>query len=451
MTRTLQTSAVRTLLLTALSSLCIVTFASDVKALPAFPGAEGFGSQTPGGRGGKVIAVTNLNDSGPGSFRAACETEGPRIIVFRVTGIIDLKSPIRITKPYVTIAGQSAPGEGICLRGFNIDVRTTDVIMRYLRSRPGDIEGKEVDAIDVSSGSSNVIIDHCSASWSVDEGLSPSGSISNVTVQWCIIAEGLNRSVHHKGSHGFGSLVRAIGGVSLHHNLWAHNNGRNPRLGDNYQRPPYPTFDVRNNVIYNYGDICSGMTGDNLNANYVANYIRPGTNSNRSRGVIVFTDTADARYYVADNFVEGKADMNEDNGKLFDRTEIKGKKVVTRTDKPFATPEIKTTSAEIAFKEVLKDVGATRPKRDSVDERIVRSVQERTGTIIDSEKQVGGWPEYKTAPAPEDSDGDGMPDQWEKEHHLNPADPSDANVDSDGDGYTNVEEYLNATNPQKRE
>ena len=420
---------------------------ASAKEIPAFPGAEGFGTQTPGGRGGQVIPVLNLNDSGAGSLRDACLAEGPRIVIFRVAGIIDLKSSIKVTRPFLTLAAQTAPGEGICLRGFDLDLRTHDVVVRYLRSRPGDLSRKEVDAIDVSSGSYNVVLDHCSATWAVDENLSPSGSISNVTVQWCLIAEGLNQSVHHKGAHGYGSLVRAVGGLSLHHNLWAHNNGRNPRLGDNYQHPPYPTFDVRNNVMYNFGAICSGMTGDNLSVNYVANFIRPGPNSNRKRGAIVFTDTAQASYYVADNVVEGDEETTQDNGRLFDRVEDKGKRLVTRVAKSFPAPEIKTTSAPAALAEVLASVGATRPVRDAVDQRIIQSVRDRTGRIIDSPKQVGGWPEYQTAPAPADTDGDGMPDEWERAQNLNPNDPSDAKVDRNGDGYTNLEDYLNDDAP----
>lgn len=412
-------------------------------ALPAFPGAEGFGAQTPGGRGGKVIAVVNLNDSGPGSLRAACAAAGPRIVIFQVAGIIDLKSSIKVTQPSLTLAGQSAPGDGVCLRGFDLDIRTHDVVVRYLRSRPGAGAGKEVDAIDVGSGAHDVILDHCSATWAVDENLSPSGSISNVTVQWCIIAEGLNHSVHKKGAHGYGSLVRAVGGVSLHHNLWAHNNARNPRLGDNYRVAPFPTFDVRNNVIYNFGDMASGMTGDILSVNYMANYIRPGPSSNRKRGVIVFTDTAEANYFLADNVVEGNEAVTADNARLFDRTEFKGKKLVTREAKPFATPEVKTTSAVTALEDVLRGVGANRPMRDAVDERIVRSVRQQTGALVDSPQQVGGWPEYRSGTPPKDSDGDGLPDEWETKHHLNPNDPADGKQDRDGDGYTNIEEFLN--------
>src|ERR1051325_7211431 len=318
---------------------------SRIIPVPAFPGAEGFGANTPGGRHGKVLVVNNLNDSGPGSLRAACDAEGPRIIVFRTAGIIDLKREIKINNPYLTLAGQTAPGDGICLRNYELEVRTHDVVVRYLRSRPGIGSGKEEDAIGVGSGSYNVIVDHCSATWAIDENLSPSGSISNVTVQWCLIAEALNHSIHHKGAHGYGSLVRAIGGLSLHHNLWAHNTARNPRLGDNYSRGPSPTFDCRNNVMYNYGDICSGMTGDRLDVNYVANYIRPGPNSNPRRGIIVFTDTANAAYYVKGNIVEGNKSVTRNNELLFDRTEFQGRKLVTVARKPFAVRDVKTTRA----------------------------------------------------------------------------------------------------------
>ncbi len=395
-----------------------------------------------------MIAVTNLNDSGPGSFRAACEAEGPRIVVFRVAGIVDLKSELNVTEPYLTVAAQTAPGDGICLRGFNFLVSTHDVIVRYLRSRPGISSGKEVDAIGVGSGGHDVILDHCSATWAIDENLSPSGSISNITVQWCIIAEALNHSIHHKGPHGYGSLVRAVGGVSLHHNLWAHNAARNPRLGDNYGKPPFPTFDCRNNVIYDYGDIASGLTGDRLDVNYVANYVRPGPSSNRQRGVIVLTDTADAKYFVERNVVDGNDAVTRDNMLLFDRAEKDGKRLVTIQSAAFATPTVKTTDAETALKEVLEKAGAVLPVRDSVDRRIVQTVRDRSGKIIDKTDDVGGWPEYRSAAAWLDSDGDGIPDEWEIKHHLNPHDPSDATKNRDGSGYTNIEEYINSLTPR---
>ena len=205
-------------------------------ALPAFPGAEGFGMGAIGGRGGQVIEVTNLNDSGPGSLRAAVDANGPRIVVFRVGGYIELKSVLNIKKPYITIAGQTAPGDGICLKNYYIAVHADNVIIRYLRVRSSDIAKKEFDAISIFTGH-NIIIDHCSASWSTDETISVAsrkGNLGNVTVQWCLITESLNCSVHHKGCHGYGSLIRGGygNGITYHHNLYAHNAGRSPRPGN---------------------------------------------------------------------------------------------------------------------------------------------------------------------------------------------------------------------------
>ncbi len=428
-------------LLVLLSSIGVAAWTAEV---PAFPGAEGFGSTTPGGRRGKVLLVTNLNDSGPGSFRAACEAPGPRVVVLRVSGIIDLNTPVQIREPYITIAGQSAPGDGICLRRYGLAIGTHDVVVRFLRSRPGDVSGREVDAIAIGGESRRVILDHCSASWSVDECLSPSGAIADVTVQWCIISEGLNHSVHQKGAHGYGSLVRAVGGLSLHHNLWAHQNARSPRLGDNYGKPPFPVFDVRNNVMYDWGGVCSGMTGDILSVNYVGNYLQPGPSSNPRRGPIVFTDTAQARYWIADNVVIGRPELTADNAKLFERTQAKGRTLVTLEGKPFEVPRVGSSRAAAAYAAVLAHAGASLPKRDAVDERIVSEVRGGTGRIIDSQWEVGGWPVLRQARPPADRDRDGIPDAWEKARGLNPEDPADSAADRDGDGYTNVEEYLDA-------
>jgi hypothetical protein len=407
-----------------------LTAATLHAATPAFPGAEGFGAETPGGRGGTVIAVTNLHDSGPGSFRAACEADGPRIVVFRVGGLIDLAKNIVIRNPNITIAAQTAPGDGICLRDHQIVIETHEVVMRYLRSRPGDISGKEVDAISIAGSSRNVIADHCSATWSVDEALSPSGGIADVTVQWCLIAEGLNQSVHHKGAHGYGSLVRAIGGLTMHHNLWAHNRGRNPRLGDNYGKPPFPTFDVRNNVIYDYGG--PSVTGDTFEANYVSNYIKPGPATGRHQPIGP-TEKAALKFYVDGNQLDGRITKD-----LFAKMEG-----VTVVAKPFTAPPVRTVSAEEAYKMVLAGAGATVPVRDAVDARIVADVRNNTGGFVNSQKQVGGWPEYKSAAAPKDTDGDGIPDEWELQHGLNPKDPKDA-VKTRPSGYTAIEEYINS-------
>jgi pectate lyase len=355
--------------------------------------------------------------------------------------LITLQSPLDIRGPFLTIAGQTAPGDGIAIRGAQVSIQTHDVIVRSLRFRPGDIAKAEADTLNIVGDSHDVIVDHCSASWSVDEALSPSGGIRNITVQWSIIAEALNHSIHSKGAHGYGSLVRAIGGVTLHHNLWAHNSARNPRLGDNYGREPWPIFDVRNNVIYDYGEMASGMTGDRLSVNYVANYVRPGPSSNRSRGIVVLTDTASATYFVEGNVADGLPGRRND-ATWFDRTEKDGRPLVTIVAQPFPAPPVRTTSAEEALEAVLADAGATRPRRDAVDARIVRSVRERTGSVIDSQAQVGGWPEYRGGVAPADTDQDGMPDAWEGAHGLNPRDPADA-ARMQPSGYTNIELYVN--------
>ncbi len=433
-------AAARAMLVTCVG---LVLGAAPAGQPPAFPGAEGFGARTPGGRGGRVLVVRTLAEEGPGSFREAVTAPGPRTVVFAVGGLITLASAVEIREPYLTLAGQSAPGDGICIRGSQVSIRTHDVIVRHLRFRPGDRSKGEVDALDVMGDSRDVIIDHCSTTWSIDENLSPSGAIRNITVQWSLIAEALNRSLHSKGAHGYGSLVRAAGGVTLHHNLWAHNSARNPRLGDNYGNPPWPVFDVRNNVIYDYGDMASGMTGDHLSANYVANYVRPGPSSDRKRGIIVFTDTAATSYFVRNNVVDGRPDWTQDNTLLFDRTSIGGRRLVTLAPEPFDVPPVRTTGADEALRDVLAGAGATLPRRDAVDARIVGQVEQRSGRIIDSQAQVGGWPEYRPAAAPPDADSDGLPDQWESSRGLNPRDPADASKTGGPDGYTNIERYLN--------
>ena len=410
--------------------------------MPAFPGAEGFGSTTPGGRGGKVLFVTNLDDSGPGSLREACGAEGPRIVVFRVSGLISLEKPITVQNPYLTLAGQSAPGDGICLRNCSFAVATHDVVIRFLRSRLGDVAGKPEDCLDLAHGASRVILDHCSATWSIDECLSLAGGVSNVTVQWCLIAEGLDQSKHPKGPHGYGSLARANGPVSLHHNLWAHHQARNPRFGDNYNKPPYPAFDFRNNVIYDFGGTCSGLTQGKFPVNYVANFIRPGPSS-KARTPITIGGPSDLTFFLRDNIVDGNDALTADNTRFFSRVEIEGKRQVRIVDQPFAAAPVKTLPAREALEAVLATAGASLPVRDSVDARIVDEVRQRKGSIINSQAQVGGWPQYRQVRPPQDSDNDGMPDAWETAHGLDPQDPSDGSKDRDGDGYTNVEEYLN--------
>lgn len=425
--------------------VCVLVLAALARAadLPAFPGAEGFGATTPGGRGGKVVFVHNLNGSGPGSLRAACEAKGPRIVLFRVSGVIELEKPIEIKEPFLTIAGQSAPGDGICLTRRGIEVDTHDVVIRHLRVRPGDVAAREVDAISIGGSSRNVVIDHCSASWATDEILSPSGAIADVTVQWCIISEGLNRSTHHKGAHGYGSLARAAGGVTLHHNLWAHNQNRNPRLGDNYGKPPYPTFDVRNNLMYNFRHL--SIIGDTLSANYVHNYALPGPDTD-SKGRLSPTGKGKLTFFVAGNVWPRRAEWSTKPASMFANADR-----VTFLDRPLETPNVRTQSAAEAMRLVLAGAGATLPARDAVDRRIVSEALSRSGGLIDSQWEVGGWPVYRSARPPRDSDHDGMPDQWESARGLNSRDGSDAGGDRDNDGYTNIEEYLNSIAAPVRE
>jgi hypothetical protein len=433
-----------------LLSLCLVTDlrleAAAADPLPAFPGAEGFGANTPGGRGGRVLFVTNLNDSGPGSLRAACEASGPRIVIFRVAGTIALRKPIVVREPYLTVAGQTAPGEGVCLRDNYFGIQTHDVVVRYLRSRLGDVSGQESDCIDLLHGARNCVLDHCSATWSIDECLSLSGDVQDCTIQWCLIGESLRQSKHQKGAHGYGSLSRANGPISWHHNLWIHNDARNPRLGDNYGRGSSPRFDVRNNLIYDFGGTASGLTQGKLEVNYVANYIRPGPSS-KARTPITVGGPSVLKYFIRDNIFEGHEDLTRDNTGFFNPTVIEGQQQVFIVNAPHAAPSVSTVPAAELMAHLLPTIGASLPKRDAVDARLVEHVHLRGGTMINSQKDVGGWPVLR-GEAPLDSDQDGLPDAWEIAHGLNPRDPKDAALDSDGDGYSNLEEYLNGTDPR---
>lgn len=408
--------------------------------LPAFPGAEGAGASTPGGRGGRVIFVTSLADSGPGSFRAACEATGPRIVIFRVAGTIALRSPINVRNPYLTIAGQSAPGEGVCLRDNSFGISTHDVVVRFLRSRLGDTSGVQGDCINLNHGARNVILDHCSATWSVDECLSTSGENADCTIQWSLIGESLNRSRHAKGPHAYGSLARANGAMSWHHNLWIHNDARNPRLGDNYGRDGrHPSFDVRNNVIYGFGGTASGLTQGRFSVNYVGNYLRPGPDS-RAKTPITVGNPSELIFFLAGNIWEPDPALPPEQ--FFNALEAEGRKQVTLSGHPFPLPPVTTVSARDAFEQVLAKVGASRPARDVVDARLIRQVRERTGRLIDSQTEVGGWPELRPGPLPVDSDEDGLPDAWEQARGLDPRNARDS-ARVLASGYTAIEEYLN--------
>jgi len=404
------------------------------KRMPAFAGAEGAGIYAAGGRGGKVIEVTNLNDAGPGSFRAAVEATGPRIIVFRVSGIIEMRSELNVTNPHITIAGQTAPGEGICLKNYRFRVAADEVIVRHIRVRPGHVaaeksgvSGADVDGIDVIAGR-NIIIDHCSASWSVDEALSVTenpqrGPLDNVTIQWCMIAESLNCSIHPKKCHGYGSLVRGAWGsrYSFHHNLYAHNFDRNPRPGNNHNINDDPNgfvFDFRNNVVYNWGEIGAGYNTDGSTTpyvsitkmNFVNNYYVQGPNS---PGDKAFREKCPlSKAYFSGNRMNGVCPADQWGLVVFGRNLTEEQIKAYKQSRPFEITAVKTDDAETAYRRVLADAGATLPRRDAVDSRIVNDVINGTGKIINDEGEVGGWPVLESAEPPVDSNNAGMPGEW---------------------------------------
>ena len=430
------------------------TAVSAEELLPAFPGAEGAGAVSLGGRGGRAVFVTNLNDDGPGSIRAACALAEPRTVIFRVSGVIDLKKSIAIKSGRLTIAGQTAPGGGICLRGGDLSVEADDVVIRYLRIRPGDVLNEEVDGLCVS-GSHRVVIDHCSVSWSVDEVLSVVGVSDNISVQWCMITEALHHSVHKKGAHGMGSLLRSKGGTySFHHCLYAHNNTRNPRPGDNYDGSQGVLLDFRNNVIYNWGGSCGYGMKEQYRLNYIGNYLKAGPSTKSVDRQLVFHIGGPGNHvYFQGNVLEGLPEADADNARIveFPKNLTTAERTAVWGTAPFPTPTIKTSAAKEACAKVLAGVGATLPKRDRIDARIVSEVRMGGGRIIDSQKEVGGWPTYRSKKPPTDSDNDGMPDSWEKKHGLNPQSADDAAQlavqGAHGNGYTNLEEYLNSLVP----
>lgn len=436
------------------------SYSVEATDILAFPTAEGYGKYTKGGRGGEVIEVTNLNDSGSGSLRAAINAKYPRTIVFKVSGTIDLKSPLRITHPYITIAGQTAPGDGICIKRFPLNIAADEVIIRYIRVRLGDEAGQSADAISCRYHK-NIILDHVSASWSVDETISIY-HCENVTVQWCIIAESLSRSVHTKGQHGFGAIWGS-NYSTYHHNLFAHHSSRNPRWasGAGYN-------DYRNNVIYNWGYNSSyGGEKHQLNnpryseivVNFVNNYYKPGPATRKgtisyrilnpgSRGKDDY-----GKWYVSGNVIEGNPKVSRNNWD--GGVQVKGgieELAKYRMYKPWPAMRIKEHSPQKAYKQVLANAGCVLPKRDAIDARIIKDVRLGIATygsksapakgIIDSQNDVGGWCELGSNHAPIDTDRDGMPDNWEIKEGLNPNNAADGKAISKNK-YTNLENYLN--------
>jgi hypothetical protein len=424
----------------------------------AFPGAEGYGRFARGGRGGRVIKVTNLNDSGPGSLRAAIEAEGPRTVVFDVSGRIDLKNRMGIRNPYLTIAGQTAPGKGICISNLNLGMMGThDVIVRYIRVRPGDTAGLTLDGMGMAS-TDHSIIDHCSISWTQDEAFSSRGA-KNVTLQRTLISEALNVAGHKKyekgKQHGYAASIGGDIG-SFHHNLLAHCAGRNWSLAGGLDKAGRhcARLDIRNNVVYNWSHRTTD--GGARQVNFVNNYYKPGPASRvfhvlmPERRLVHAFGPQD--YYVEGNVMEGRYDASQPlAGVIAER----GYDVDFLVDKPFFESYVTTQSADEAYNDVLADVGCNIPKLDDHDHRVIEEVRNGTTTykgsitglpgLPDSQKDVGGWEDYPEVhrPADWDLDNDGMPTAWEKRHQLNSEDPSDGNADPNNDGFTNLEEYLN--------
>ena len=461
-----------------LTGLTTIISAAAMAQAPAFPGAEGFGRYVTGGRGGTVYHVTNLNDSGTGSLREALGKSGKRTIVFDVSGTIKLRSDIKVSKGDVTVAGQTAPGDGITLANYTINMSANNVIIRFIRSRRGN-------AVDINEGAdaiwgrqrSNIILDHCSFSWSIDEVASFYDN-RNFTMQWCTIAEALNNAGHGKGAHGYGGIWGGKG-ASFHHNLLIHLNNRVPRFNgaryawDGYDKTKYPNtiqaerVDFRNCVMYNWGSGgCYGGPGGGY-INMVNNYYKagPGTNNKTRVTQVSKSDSGNggdnpfpnytSRYYINGNYVTaaGASAANYDwKGVVYDSgiPTVNGERsmndpnnyygegagyVKIKLDEPIDAGEVTTHNAEIAYLKVMQYAGASL-SRDSHDERYMRETQngtaEYTGSvtkvkgIIDSQNDVGGWPTLSSATAPLDSDKDGMPNDWETANGLNP-NSNDAN------------------------
>ena len=445
----------------------------------AFPGAEGGGMYTTGGRGGRIIHVTNLNDSGTGSLRAAVEASGPRIVVFDVAGIIELSSKLRIRNGDLTIAGQTAPGDGICIKNYATVVEADNVIIRFVRFRLGDQGANADDGEDAIWGrrQRDIIIDHCSMSWSIDECASFYGN-SNFTMQWCILTESLRHSVHDKGSHGYGGIWGGEN-ASFHHNLLANHDSRNPRFDhpEIYENPSDPdrrgNVDYRNNAVYNWGSN-STYGGEGGHFNMVGNYYRQGPAS-RDRAYFIDangiytssgTDYGYPYLYMDGNYYVQYTGMTAEDGVYWHdhgtNTPPDASRLLSSL-LPISGPDGQTVyttthSAQDAFALICETGGASLV-RDEVDERACLDAQTGTAScsdggngsedgIIDTPTAVGGWPEYSAATENEandktDTDGDGIPDWFEEKFGLDTeSDDSKAmTIDTKG-RYTNIEMYL---------
>lgn len=474
-----------------LTIAAVITSADDrVERTPAFPGAEGWGRYVTGGRGGKVLHVTNLRDSGYGSLRWACEQAGPRIVVFDVSGTIYLQSDLKISNGNLTLAGQTAPGDGICVADYPVTFACPNVIARYMRFRPGNrmaaVEGDGFEPDGLGAVDSRlIIVDHCSISWSVDECCSIYGN-RFTTVQWCLISQSLRYGGHSKKTHGYGAMMGGEG-ASYHHNLLVHHDSRCPRLGERPATGARDTTDFRCNVMYNWsGQGCYGA--ENMNANIVNNYYKPGPGTIASRavgyqrricGVGVNEQEGHEMYHVwARLFVEGNVNprhpaVDADNWGLGIWEQISTTyrnnpekynldESRMHLSEPMKYYHVTTHSAADAYERVLDYAGASL-SRDSHDALMVSDVRSGAATytgsgagnakgIIDSPYDNRPadatdnwipWPTLNSTQAPADTDRDGMPDDWELARGLDPADPADALL-TDEEGYTMVEVYINS-------
>lgn len=445
--------------------LILLLAATGISAQPpAFPSAEGAGKYTIGGRGGKVLYVTSLEDTEQsGTLRWAVKQKGVRTIVFNVSGIIRLKSPLKINNGDLTIAGQTAPGDGICIRDHETIISADNVIIRFLRFRLGDVMNEPVDAFS-GKGCRNILIDHCSMSWSIDE-VSSFYDNENFTMQWCIIAESLRNSVHGKGRHGYGGIWGGKN-ASFHHNLLVHNDSRNPRFcGSRYSnRPDLESVDFRNNVIYNWGaNNVYGAEGGNYNI--IHNYYKPGPATSPGAKKRILNPDADnganrqpagtfGRFYLCGNYLEGNEKVTQDNvagvemGSTFAEYAPGTTLNDIISDTEFSFLPVTTHPAQMAYEKVLEYAGSSLV-RDTLDKRYVADVRAGSFTLegsngssnglIDSQQDVGGWPEYRTYNVPPDSDHDGIPDGWLEARY-----PGKKASDTDAEGYTYLELYLNS-------
>ena len=440
----------------------------------AFPGAEGGGMYATGGRGGAVYHVTSLSDDGSeGTLRWAVSKSGARTIVFDVAGTIELKQDLKISRGDVTIAGQTAPGDGICLKNYSTVVAADNVIIRFLRFRLGDeapwteseISAGKPDSEDALQGKNQkkIILDHCSMSWSIDECASFYGN-TDFTMQWCTISESMRScKLHSKGNHGYGGIWGGDN-ASFHHNLISNHDSRNPRFDHDYVSTIKGPVHFINNVIYNWGGN-SGYGGESAKGssprqiNMVANYYKPGpSSSNRTRIVNPTTkcsncnsssptDIVPGLFYITDNFMYGSDKVTADNWEGV-HPDDKSKKDELKSSSYMGSHTGTMHSAQDAMEKVIAYAGASL-SRDDVDKRICSQVNDDTGSLINDMAQVGEkygftWPEYKADSTPKDTDKDGIPDSYEDILGLDKNDAKDAagyTIDTKK-RYTNLEIYL---------